>query len=59
MTKKDWLQRTLAAKVEERYLDARLPFEEKINLVFALQVVSAPLRAAHPKGAPHGRTKRR
>jgi hypothetical protein len=48
LTKEEYLRRLFAAKAEQRRKDAELPFEEKIEIVLALQEVSRALREAPP-----------
>jgi hypothetical protein len=45
LTKAEYLRRLLEAKAEQRKKDAQLPFEEKVEIVLALQGVSRDLRA--------------
>ena len=46
LTKDDYLRRLFEAKAEQRRKDANLPFEEKIEVVLALQDASRALRDA-------------
>ena len=46
LTKDDYLRRLFEAKAEQRRKDADLPFEEKIEVVLALQDASRALRDA-------------
>ena len=44
LTKEEYLRRLFEAKAEQRKKDAELPFEEKIEIVLALQDASRALR---------------
>lgn len=46
LTKDEYLRRLVEAKAEQRRKDADLPFEEKIEIVLALQDASRTLRNA-------------
>ena len=46
LTKDEYLRRLFEAKAEQRKKDADLPFEEKIEVVLALQDASRALRDA-------------
>lgn len=46
LTREEYLRRLLEAKAEQRKQDAELPFEEKIEIVLALQEVSRAMRDA-------------
>ncbi len=46
LTKEEYLRRLFAAKAEQRKKDAALPFEEKVEIVLALQDASRALRDA-------------
>jgi hypothetical protein len=48
LTKAEYLRRLVEAKAEQRRLDAALPFDEKVEIVLALQETSRALRAASP-----------
>ena len=44
LTKDEYLKRLFEAKAEQRRKDADLPFEDKIEIVLALQDVSRSIR---------------
>lgn len=46
LTREEYLRRLLEAKAEQRKQDAELPFEEKIEIVLALQEASRAMRDA-------------
>ena len=46
LTKDEYLKRLFAAKDEQRRRDAELPFEEKVEIVLALQDASRALHEA-------------
>ncbi len=46
LTKDEYLRRLYEAKAEQRKKDAELPFEEKVDIVLALQEASQALRDA-------------
>ena len=46
LTKEEYLKRLVAAKAQQRRQDAELPFEEKVEIVLALQDASRALRDA-------------
>jgi hypothetical protein len=46
LTKEEYLRRLFESKAEQRKKDAELPFEEKVEIVLALQDASRALRAA-------------
>ena len=45
LTKQEYLRRLFEAKAEQRRKDAELPFEDKVEIVLALQDASRALRA--------------
>ena len=47
-----YLQELYAAKEEQRRRDARLPFEEKIEIVLELQEASRLIREGRSEGKP-------
>ncbi len=46
LTKEEYLRRLVEAKTAQRKKDAELPFEEKVEIVLALQDLSRALREA-------------
>jgi hypothetical protein len=46
LSKREYLKRLVEAKAEQRRRDAELPFEEKVEIVLALQEVTRELREA-------------
>jgi hypothetical protein len=46
LTKAEYLRRLFESKAEQRKKDAELPFEEKVEIVLALQDASRALRPA-------------
>ena len=52
LTKEEYLRRLNNSKAEQRRKDAELPFEEKVEIVLALQDVSRDLRGAPPDESP-------
>lgn len=46
LTKEEYSRRLFEAKAEQRKKDAELPFEEKVEIVLALQDASRALRDA-------------
>ena len=46
LTKEEYLRRLFESKAEQRKKDAELPFEEKVEIVLALQDASRALRDA-------------
>jgi hypothetical protein len=46
LTRKEYVRRLVEAKLEQRKKDAGRPFEEKVEIVLALQDASRELRAA-------------
>ena len=46
LTKEEYLRRLFEAKADQRKKDAALPFEEKVEIVLALQDASRALRGA-------------
>lgn len=52
LTKEEYLKRLFASKAEQRKKDAELPFEEKVEIVLALQEASRGLRTARAAEPP-------
>jgi hypothetical protein len=46
LTKEEYRRRLFAAKADQRRQDANLPFEQKVEIVLALQEASRQLRNA-------------
>jgi hypothetical protein len=46
LTTQEYRRRLFAAKAEQRKIDAHLPFEQKVEIVLALQTAARELRNA-------------
>jgi hypothetical protein len=58
LTKEEYLRRLFEAKADQRKADAHLPFEQKVEIVLALQDASRELRDAWAVEAGAGSERR-
>lgn len=58
LSKDEYRRRLFAAKAEQRGRDALLPFEQKVEIVLALQAASRELRSAVAAGKEDRRQRR-